>query len=127
MDWYEQPAQPPPAVETPTDRKVTGVRRGLVTAALAVGLLGVGGVAAVMAASPDPSASSAPNATTQPSDNGGTTAPSTRPGRGSGHSGANCPDKGGNSGNSGNSGSGSSGSSGSNSSGSSSGVSGSDA
>jgi hypothetical protein len=109
MDWYDQPAQSPPV-----DRKVTGVRRGILTAVLAVGLLGVGGVAAVMAASPDPSASSAPNATTQPSGNGGTTAPSTRPGHGSG---ANCPNMGGNSG----------GNSGSNSSGSSSGVSGSDA
>ena len=95
MDWYDQPAEPPP----PT-RAVTGVRRGLLTAALAVGLLGVGGVAAVMAASPDPSASSAPNATQQPS-NGGTTAPSTRPGRGSGHMAGNCPNMGGSSGSSG--------------------------
>ena len=102
MDWDDQPVQPPPAA-----RVVTGVRRGLVTAVLAVGLLGVGGVAVVMAASPDPSASPAPNATTQPSGNGGTTAPSTRPGRGSGHSGADCPNMGGSSG------SGSSGSSGS--------------
>jgi len=112
MDWYDQPAQSPPAA-----RAVTGVRRGLLTAVLAVGLLGVGGVAAVMAASPDPSASPAPDATTQPSGNGGTTAPSTRPGRGSGHSGADCPNMGGNSG----SGSGNS------SSGTSNGVSGSDA
>jgi len=102
MDWYDQPTESPPAA-----RAVTGVRRGLVTAVLAVGLLGVGGVAVVMAASPDPSASPAPNATTQPSGNGGTTAPSTRPGRGSGHSGADCPNMGGSSG------SGSSGSSGS--------------
>jgi hypothetical protein len=87
MDWYDQPAQAPPA-----DRKVTGVRRGLLTAILAVGLLGVGGVAAVMAASPDPSSSSAPNATTQPSGNGATAAPSTKPSRGSGH---NCPNMGG--------------------------------
>jgi hypothetical protein len=93
MDWYDQPAESPP----PT-RAVTGVRRGLLTAALAVGLLGVGGVAAVMAASPDPGASSAPNATQQPSGNGGTTAPSTRPGRGSGHMAGNCPNMGGSSG-----------------------------
>lgn len=98
MDWYDQPAESPPAA-----RAVTGVRRGLLTAVLAVGLLGVGGVAAVMAASPDPSASSAPNATQQPSGNGGTTAPSTRPG----HMAGNCPNMGGSSG----SGSGSSGSS----------------
>jgi amino acid transporter len=92
MDWYETPAQP-----SPPERTLTGVRRGLLTAVLAVGLLGVGGVAAVMAASPDPSASSAPNATTQPSGNGGTTAPSARPGHGSG---VNCPNMGGNSGSS---------------------------
>jgi hypothetical protein len=115
MDWYDQPTESPPAA-----RALTGVRRGLLTAVLAVGLLGVGGVAAVMAASPDPSASSAPNATTQPSGNGGTTAPSTRPGGGSGHMSGNCPNMGGNSG------SGSSGS-GSGSSGTSNGVSGSDA
>jgi hypothetical protein len=112
MDWYDQPAQSPPAA-----RAVSGVRRGLLTAVLAVGLLGVGGVAVVMAASPDPSASPAPNATTQPSGNGGTTAPSTRPG----HSGANCPNMGGNSGSGSDSGSGNS------SSGTSNGVSGSDA
>src|SRR4051812_6100309 len=97
MDWYDQPAESPPPA-----RAVTGIRRGLLTAALAVGLLGVGGVAAVMAASPDPNASSAPNATQQPSGNGGTTAPSTR---GSGHMAGNCPNMGGSSG----SGSGSSG------------------
>jgi hypothetical protein len=113
MDWYDQSAQSPP-----TARAVTGVRRGLLTAVLAVGLLGVGGVAVVMAASPDPSASPAPNATTQPSGNGGTTAPSTRPGHGSG---ADCPNMGGNSG------SGSSNNSGGSSSGTSNGVSGSDA
>jgi hypothetical protein len=116
MDWYDQPAQSPPA-----DRNVSGIRRGLLTAVLAVGLLGVGGVAAVMAASPDPSATPTPNATTQPPDNGGTTAPSTRPGRGSGHDCPNMGDK------SGGSTDGSSGSSGSGSSGSSDGVSGSDA
>ncbi len=117
MDWYDQPTESPPAA-----RAVTGVRRGVLTAVLAVGLLGVGGVAAVMAASPDPSASPAPNATTQPSGNGWTTAPSTRPGHGSG---ANCPNMGGNSGSG--SGSGSNSGSGNSSSGTSNGVSGSDA
>ena len=110
MDWYDQPVQPQPVEPAPATRSVTGVRRGLLTAILAVGLLGVGGVAAVWAASPDPGASSAPNATQQPSGSGGTTAPSTRPGRGSGHMSGNCPNMGGNSG------SGSSGSSGSSSS-----------
>jgi len=115
MDWYDQPAE-----SRPDARAVTGVRRGLLTAILAVGLLGVGGVAAVMAASPDPSASSAPNATQQPSGNGGTAAPSTRPG-GSGHMAGNCPNMGGKSG------SGSSNSSGGSSSGTTNGVSGSNA
>src|SRR3954466_15296153 len=114
MDWYDQPTQPPPTEAPPADRKVTGIRRGMLTAVLAIGLLGVGGVAAVMAASPDPSASSAPNATTQPSGNGGTTAPSTRPGHRAG--GGDCPNMGGNSG--GTSGGDSSGNSGSSSSGS---------
>jgi hypothetical protein len=120
MDWYEQAAHPPaePAPSAP-DRRVSGVRRGILTAVLAVGLLGVGGVAAVMAASPDPGTTAAPNATTQPAPNGGTANPSTSPGR-AGHG---CPNGGGSTGGS----SGSSGSGSSGSSGSSSGVSGSDA
>src|SRR3954447_25173048 len=120
MDWYDQPAHPPaePAQPAP-DRSVSGVRRGILTAVLAVGLLGVGGVAAVMAASPDPSASPAPNATAQPSQNGGTTNPSTRRAR----AGDDCPNGGGTTGGSG----GGSGSGSSGSPGSSSGVSGSDA
>jgi hypothetical protein len=83
MDWYEQPAQAPPA-----PRAVTGIRRGLVTAILAAGLLGVGGAAAVMAASPDPSA--APNATTRPSTNGGAPSGTAAP-----HHMGNCPNMGG--------------------------------
>jgi hypothetical protein len=86
MDWYEQPAQAPPA-----DRKVSGIRRGIATAVLAVSLLGIGGVAAVMAASPDPSA--APNASGQPSDNGTSPGASAAPRHGKG----NCPNMGGNS------------------------------
>jgi hypothetical protein len=86
MDWYEQPAQAPPA--PPALRAVTGIRRGIVTAVLAAGLLGVGGAAAVLAASPDPSA--APNATTQPSTNGGTPSGTAAPR----HKG-NCPNMGG--------------------------------
>ncbi len=87
MDWNDQPAQAPPP-----DRTIGGLRRGIVTAVLAVGLLVVGGAAAVTAASPDPSASAAPNATTQPSDDGSTTpSPSAKPDRGTGH---NCPNKG---------------------------------
>lgn len=66
MDWSDKPL---PALST--DRTLGGIRRGVMTTALA-GLLLIGaGVAAVSAASPDPSASTAP--TTQPSDDGTTT------------------------------------------------------
>jgi hypothetical protein len=113
MDWYDQPAapaQPPrepspfasnasfsPAPATPaTDAGgrslLGGPRRTLATALLAVGLLTVGGAAVVFAA--DPSATPAPNATTQPSTGGGTTRPS-GPGA-AGHNAADCPNMGGN-------------------------------
>jgi hypothetical protein len=100
MTWNDQPAsqpaQPPPAWEpasySPPPAVVAstpsfgGIRRTIATAALAVGLLIVGGTAVVLAA--DPSASPAPNATTAPS--GGTTTPRTHTG-----SSANCPNMGG--------------------------------
>ena len=82
MDWSDKPL---PALST--DTTFGGIRRGVMTAALA-GLLLVGaGVAAVSAASPDPSTSPAPTTQTNPSDNG-TTAPteSAAPGH-------LCPDK----------------------------------
>jgi hypothetical protein len=67
MDWSDKPALP----ALSTDRTIGGIRRGALTAALA-GLMLVGaGVAAVSAASPDPSASTTPSA--QPSDDGTTT------------------------------------------------------
>jgi hypothetical protein len=44
-------------------RQPGGLRRIVATLALTVGLLAVGGVSAVMAASPDPSASTAPAGT----------------------------------------------------------------
>ncbi len=49
--------------------RLSGIRRGLATFGLALGLLAVGGAAVVMAASPEPSASTAPGTTpsTQPS------------------------------------------------------------
>ena len=117
MDWHDQTAQPapltpptaplvPPATLAPTahveatspisDR--SGLRRTVLTGALA-GLLLVGGaVAVVSAASPDPGASTAPSTTADPNDSttdpdGGTTAPSTRPGHAGGNA-ADCPDKG---------------------------------
>jgi hypothetical protein len=104
MDWNDQPAwepaQPPPAWEpasySPPPAEQTalastfafgGIRRTIATAALAVGLLVVGGTAVVLAA--DPSASPAPAATTQPSaGTGGSSQPRTHTG--------NCPNMGGN-------------------------------
>jgi len=81
MDWSDKPVLP----ALSTDRTVGGIRRGVMTAALA-GLMLIGaGVAAVSAASPDPSASTTPS--TQPSDDGTTTpTESARPDH-------NCPDK----------------------------------
>ncbi|MFL5680915.1 MAG: hypothetical protein ACJ77B_09980 [Chloroflexota bacterium] len=96
MDWYDQPnvqeAPAQPASTAPATRSTSGIRRGLITAVLSAGLLIAGGVAVVNAASPDPSASTSPNAT-QPSTNGsGGTAPSAQPrGGGAGH---NCPQDG---------------------------------
>jgi hypothetical protein len=129
MNWYDETepaAAPSPELAAPVapkaERRVGGLRRGALTALLAVGLQGVGGVAAVMAASPDPGASQTPSGTQQPSDNGGTTAPSTKPNR-SGH---DCPNMGGG-GSSGSSDSGTQNGSGSDSNSNSNGVSGSDA
>jgi hypothetical protein len=49
------PSDPTPAV------RATGIRRLVATAALTLGLLAVGGVSVVMAASPAPSSSSTPS------------------------------------------------------------------
>ena len=69
MDWSDKPALP----ALSTDRTVGGIRRGVMTAALA-GLMLIGaGVAAVSAASPDPSASTTPSTLVDPSDDGTTT------------------------------------------------------
>ncbi|HEX7471604.1 MAG TPA: hypothetical protein VF323_00860 [Candidatus Limnocylindrales bacterium] len=59
----------------------SGLRRTIATAILATGLLAVGGVAVVSAASPTPAASSAPAGSGGP----------TTPGAGGTHTGANCP------------------------------------
>ena len=59
----------------------SGLRRTIATAILATGLLAVGGVAVVSAASPTPAASSAPAGSGGP----------TTPGVGGTHTGANCP------------------------------------
>ncbi|MDQ2965195.1 MAG: hypothetical protein M3R57_05055 [Chloroflexota bacterium] len=68
MDWSDKPALP----ELATNRTIGGFRRGVVTAALA-GLMLIGaGVAAVSAASPDPSTSPTPTTQADPS---ATTAP----------------------------------------------------
>jgi hypothetical protein len=81
MEPIDQPAQLPevpiaePVPSQPAARS-SGFRRTVLTAGMAAALLIAGGVAAVSAASPDPSASSSPAATTEPSTDG-TTAPST--------------------------------------------------
>ena len=117
MDWSDQPAVPAqpsqpspfaaPASFTPAPGHgsvapgetggrslLSGTRRTVATALLAVGLLTVGGAAVVFAA--DPSASPTPNATTQPSTGGGTTRPSGQAPKS--HTGADCPNMGGSSG-----------------------------
>ena len=60
-------SESPPATASAT--RLTGMRRGMATFGLALGLLVVGGAAVVMAASPEPSSSAAPGTTpsTQPS------------------------------------------------------------
>ena len=97
MSWNDQPASEP-ASSTPPPASAPapsfgGVRRTIATAALAVGLLVLGGTAVVLAA--DPSASPAPAATTAPS--GGTTAPSGGTTTPRTHSGStkDCPNMGG--------------------------------
>ena len=97
MTWQdiepEAPATPPaPAHPAPTSfRRRDGLRRTLLTAGIAGALLVTGGVAAVFAATPDPSATPAPSATTDQSGGG-----STAPGRDrQGRDGQPCPDKGG--------------------------------
>jgi hypothetical protein len=114
-EWTTPPLEPMPTapaiepaapVREPDPASHAGgpsLRRMVMSAGLAGLLLVAGGVAAVSAASPDPS--SAPS-TTAPS----TTAPSTKPG-GTTHRSANCPNMGGSSNGSGGSSNGSGGSS----------------
>jgi type II secretory pathway pseudopilin PulG len=111
MDWSDQPAVPaqPPYPSSPSApapsfsplpagaeqatvgrSSLSGARRTVATALLAVGLLTVGGVAVALAA--DPSATPAPTTTTQPSTGGGTTRPN---GQGGTHNPADCPNMGG--------------------------------
>ena len=114
MTWqdidHDASATPP----TPTNpapasfRRPDGLRRTILTAGIAGALLVTGGVAAVFAATPDPSATPAPSATTDQS-GGGTTAPQRER---QGRDGQPCPDKGGANG-AGGTGSGGSGSDGS--------------
>ncbi|HEY7589766.1 MAG TPA: hypothetical protein VH723_02165 [Candidatus Limnocylindrales bacterium] len=88
MDWSQDPPLPPLA----TDRTVGGLRRGVMTAAIAGMLLIGGGVAAVSAASPDPSASTTPSTETTPSDDG-TTSPDPSANPDTGRQGHDCPDE----------------------------------
>lgn len=80
MDHIEPDTVPeaqPPTADRPTP---CGVRKAIATGALALGLLAVGGTGAVMAASPDSSASPAPATTGQPSaDDSTSTTQGTKP------------------------------------------------
>ena len=103
MTWEDletrAPTTPPspPAPTASHMRRPEGLRRAILTAGIAGALLVTGGVAVVFAASPDPSASPAPSATT-PGSSGGSTAPNggtTAPSQGrQGHGGQPCPDGG---------------------------------
>ena len=113
MTWEDIQTGEPTPTPAPTDsapspgRRPDGLRRALLTAGIAGALLVTGGVAVVFAASPEPSTSPAPSATTGDPSNGGTTAPS---GGRQGHDGEPCPDQDGSGSNgSGGSGSGDSG------------------
>ena len=96
MDPNDQPAMPAPetfdqpadGVAAAPETRVGGFRRSVLTAGMAAALLVAGGVAAVSAASPDPSASPTPATSTTPSDGATTPSTSTTPGSGT-H--GNCP------------------------------------
>jgi hypothetical protein len=74
-----------PVAAQPGRRQGSSFQRAAAAALLAVGLLTVGGVAIVNAASPDPSASTAPSATDDAS-----TTPRSQGGSGTGQQ-ADCP------------------------------------
>ena len=102
MTWYDDqpvvtpPPAPEPAPSTPRPKGL-GLRRGAIVAALGALLLVGGGVAAVSAASPEPSTDPSvvePNATTQPD---GPTPPDTD----ADHDGRDCPNEDGGSGSNG--------------------------
>ena len=102
-DQQQQPfdADPAPPASTSTPNQTTastgqpyGFRRAILTAGMAAALLVTGGTAIVLAASPDPSVSSAPS-TTQPSTGGSTAPENGQPGTPrQGHGGQPCPDGG---------------------------------
>jgi hypothetical protein len=104
MTWDDMHTGEAPVESAPPTaqiRRPDGLRRALLTAGIAGALLVTGGVAVVFAASPEPSTSPAPSATTGDPSNGGTTAPSnggtTAPSQGTqGHAGQPCPDGNGN-------------------------------
>jgi hypothetical protein len=80
IDQQTIPEAPAPAGPTPGPEpspRPRALRRTMATLLLAAGLLGVGGVSAAWAASPDPSAS-----TTAPANDGGSTAPDASQGTG---------------------------------------------
>jgi hypothetical protein len=84
-----EPATTPATTPGTSPARSSGFRRTVLTAGMAAALLIAGGVAAVSAASPDPSTSPTPAATANPSDDGSTSSGSTAPDG----SRADCPDK----------------------------------
>jgi hypothetical protein len=98
MSWYDdQPVEAPPAAPEPAPSRPrpSGLRRGVIAAALGALLLVGGGVAAVSAASPEPS--EAP-AATQGTDGTTVEPDATQEPEHVGRDGQPCPDKGGASG-----------------------------
>ena len=96
MTWDDEPAAPamgPPGPDQATKPRTAGTepigfRRAVLTAGMAAALLVTGGVAIVAAASPEPSASTAPGTTSDPSSGGST---DTSPGDGRAPAGAPSP------------------------------------
>ena len=93
MTWDDHQTSglaPAPSGNEPASvRRPDGLRRALLTAGIAGALLVTGGVAVAFAASPEPSGSPAPSATTTDPSSGSTTSPTQ--GR-QGHGGQPCPD-----------------------------------
>ena len=108
MTWDDQridamaaPPAPTPNQQPGMTANPNGFRRAILTAGMAAALLVTGGTAIVLAASPEPSASTAPSTNTDPSAGGSTTALNGSTQQRQGHAGQPCPNDGNGSGGSG--------------------------